>query len=886
MKLKIIFLFIFLSFLCNLKAQDYFPGGVTGAEVWYVVKYDDLTQEIFPNHAQNHIKIDNCLDIGSKNLFNFNHSVMTEGLCLKYRAPLENTTSRNVFFVGEVEEIVPNYSHMTTDWFISPPPVPNPIRNRFDMATKLTYVDSVTAYYESVGNANVNFYHWNIYDTDKKFKSYGRDGETTFYIGKNFDNQIIGRQADYFKGNFPEFISFPFELTANEKNRVESYLALKYGITLQSTVSYRNSKNTVFWKAQNGNIFPYHIFGVGRDKISNLNQLQSESVHKKNYLVTSIYELAQTNQQKQETLEIDDNHFIVFGDNTEESDRIGETNDFNVKMLQRVWLSQNTGNKANMLSIYFKFNLAGDLQTLLSQNADLKLWMLHDKYVTNTEVSSFTGDYVDYYEPADMDGFDYAYFKDIFFDTDNGVHDQFTFGVGPEMIVQTRFSTTTCDASEVKVDIVISGGRAPYTVYVFGPGGTESYTTDEQIVTFLADTSYDYTGIVYDANGLNRDFTVNVYLPSPQLSIDLGPDVVLSAAYPDVIIDATPSANDPELTYKWYKDGEFLDGEYESVLFVTQPGEYTVVITAGNRICEVTDSILVYYDHMGAVEAGFDCDEDQGSITLTVGGGIPPYTTNITGAGQTINQVHNSENFIFNQVNFGYHTVTISDINGEVYQQTVFVQDPLDGMALDLLSQIEQICTITYYDYLPYPLADCYATFTLNAGALVTNPNVTYEWFLNGQSLNIYTSTITITHNEGADGGIKEYMVKITNAATGCFLTETFGIKGPWLPQQAMISVSDDKSSENETSPENVEYRTKVYPNPSNPNDTFYYEISSTEVFEGTVQIYSPTGALVLEQQIVGQSNYTLPFNLLSAGVYFVCTKTNGKIITDKIIIK
>src|SRR5690606_16142758 len=96
--------------------------------------------------------------------------------------------------------------------------------------------------------------------------------------------------AEYFYGNFPEFISFPFELSANQKNRVESYLALKYGITLYNKSSYKNSRNVVFWNSKNNQLFPNFIFGIGKDDISGLNQLQSESVHEKDYLIASVGE--------------------------------------------------------------------------------------------------------------------------------------------------------------------------------------------------------------------------------------------------------------------------------------------------------------------------------------------------------------------------------------------------------------------------------------------------------------------------------------------------------------------------------------------------------------------------------------------------------------------
>src|SRR5690606_5621208 len=138
-----------------------------------------------------------------------------------------------------------------------------------------------------------------------------------FFIGKP---TIIDPDADPyedldFSGNFPEFISFPRELNSNERNRVDSYLALKYGLTLARRVLYRNSRNIVFWHTENNRVFHTRVFGMGRDNVSGLNQLQSESTHLKEHLVAAIEDIMDTNKEKQERVSIPNDHFIVFGDN-------------------------------------------------------------------------------------------------------------------------------------------------------------------------------------------------------------------------------------------------------------------------------------------------------------------------------------------------------------------------------------------------------------------------------------------------------------------------------------------------------------------------------------------------------------------------------------------
>ncbi|MDR1722544.1 MAG: VCBS repeat-containing protein, partial [Tannerella sp.] len=64
--------------------------------------------------------------------------------------------------------------------------------------------------------------------------------------------------------------------TATDLQKIHSYLAVKYGITLNNTQNYLNSNGTTIW-SYNTN-FRYSIFGIGRDDNTNLYQKQSRSM--------------------------------------------------------------------------------------------------------------------------------------------------------------------------------------------------------------------------------------------------------------------------------------------------------------------------------------------------------------------------------------------------------------------------------------------------------------------------------------------------------------------------------------------------------------------------------------------------------------------------------
>lgn len=87
-----------------------------------------------------------------------------------------------------------------------------------------------------------------------------------------------GRLRDWF-GPVGEVVLFGGALNLTQTNLVESYLAIKYGITLggngSTTLAYRSSAGTVIWPANSG----YHndVIGIGRDDASELLQKQSRT---------------------------------------------------------------------------------------------------------------------------------------------------------------------------------------------------------------------------------------------------------------------------------------------------------------------------------------------------------------------------------------------------------------------------------------------------------------------------------------------------------------------------------------------------------------------------------------------------------------------------------
>lgn len=126
-------------------------------------------------------------------------------------------------------------------------------------------------------------------------------------IGSNLDN------GEFMQGGMGEFIIFPSTLNAANSLKVESYLAIKYGITLGTSASvsnYTSSANTVLWTGLAA--YQNNIIGIGRDDVSTLNQKQSHYYNDDFRIYKGV--LSPTNQSNASTFALDQS-FVISGDN-------------------------------------------------------------------------------------------------------------------------------------------------------------------------------------------------------------------------------------------------------------------------------------------------------------------------------------------------------------------------------------------------------------------------------------------------------------------------------------------------------------------------------------------------------------------------------------------
>ncbi|PIB36285.1 hypothetical protein BFP72_13225 [Reichenbachiella sp. 5M10] len=90
-------------------------------------------------------------------------------------------------------------------------------------------------------------------------------------------NKGSSSNLSHMNGQLAELITYPTSLSGEDRKKVESYLAIKYGITLDPSVSqYLASDGTAVW---NYTSYWHDVFGIGSDSDSGLEQASSNSIN-------------------------------------------------------------------------------------------------------------------------------------------------------------------------------------------------------------------------------------------------------------------------------------------------------------------------------------------------------------------------------------------------------------------------------------------------------------------------------------------------------------------------------------------------------------------------------------------------------------------------------
>lgn len=218
-----------------------------------------------------------------------------------------------------------------------------------------------------------------------------------------------------------EFILYKKILNEKETTKIETYLALKYGITLEK--NYLDASGKTVWNCESDFRFSNNIAGIGRDDQSSLFQKQSTSCTSTEQLVIGVNKIVHSNSEN--TGELNDGDYLIWGDNGESfvtPNAIAAANQ--IMLSEKKWLMKASGGSSNKISTEIKF----DTRTFLPGKFPAKNFYL---VIDRSGSTDFRPENCSYITPDQISTNGMATFTNILWDTDGSGKDNFTFGFNP-----------------------------------------------------------------------------------------------------------------------------------------------------------------------------------------------------------------------------------------------------------------------------------------------------------------------------------------------------------------------------------------------------------------------------------------------------------------------
>ncbi len=183
--------------------------------------------------------------------------------------------------------------------------------------------------------------------------------QTPFRIGKGASESANGAYPWY--GDIAEIIVYSSRLSSSNRRKIESYLAIKYGITLDQSnngKNYYDSGGTRIWRVTNNNGYGNDIAGLGRDDVSALDQKISKSINNDAIvtMATNNDFISSNLDAGRPSLSAQNRRFLIWSNDDGGHGWTSNGAPAGGKILERKWKVQKTRNNQNNISLQVDTN--------------------------------------------------------------------------------------------------------------------------------------------------------------------------------------------------------------------------------------------------------------------------------------------------------------------------------------------------------------------------------------------------------------------------------------------------------------------------------------------------------------------------------------------------
>jgi gliding motility-associated-like protein len=453
--------------------------------------------------------------------------------------------------------------------------------NTADAPVSSNQLDIISFMYEDPGSTNNSSIYKNGFMTER----YSGAGKPNTSNIKTIE--IGGRSADdpeypgrIFNGDIVEIIYFTDNLHYSQRFQVESYLAIKYGITLRN--HYFNSSGVVIYDV---NTFANNIIGIGRDDASALYQKQSKGENYTPIITIALNAIAADNKSNPGIFGVDKTTFITGSDNAPmTATTVGIPPGID-SWLERKWKGMLTGGPVSNLLISIPDTY---LSTLIG-SCELKLIMADDPgFTTNVQTFPMTQNGTSHQAIISSYTHSTAYF---------------TFGITGALDIDFSYKQDICNP--LSVQFFSAGGSTQNPYWAFGDGNIAV----NNLTPVHAYSAYgNYTARFAVQNGACTDTIEKV--------------ISIAVANNDMII--TPDTTICNGSGKQLRTKSALNFCWSPATYLDNPNSPNPTSTAAQNItyfftAEVPGNNLITNGNFSAGNSGFTSQYNYSSNNITEG---------------------------------------------------------------------------------------------------------------------------------------------------------------------------------------------------------------------------------------------------------------------------
>ena len=406
----------------------------------------------------------------------------------------------------------------------------------------------------------------------------------SLFFGDNLNKDNDSSQNQEQKTTIFEFIFYPRILTETEKLKVESYLSIKYGVSLIGEKNYLSSTGTKVWNFKDNKSFNKNVTGIAKDEKSDLFQKQSLNSSQDNIHIGfgTLDSISKLNKENKENIE--NETFLVWGNNNgnvvfkkDETDK-----ESLIKKINRVWKIQKTQvNDKNEINTFLIVNDSLFSSQAESKKEDTNIWLA---------VSSNSSDVFDYvnanYYRGEITQEGKIIFKNIVWDKDKNGSDTFTFIKAPDLFMNYELIEQNCNLSQNgRIKIKVEGGVLPFVLNIQHNGVVTTLDKNSREFEIETPTSgnYDLTLIDSKKQSFSQIIKTN--------SLDSFEGLLASEWFlnEDSEVEIVPNINSTNTnatySYQWKQGEEIISSE--RTFKVNQQGNYSLKLK-NDKGCEKT----------------------------------------------------------------------------------------------------------------------------------------------------------------------------------------------------------------------------------------------------------------------------------------------------------